>query len=438
MNRFEPDTWLAALLRPVAMVVPDSHVYVEMMAPDFRWVVLLLLLVLLGVMRWRAREDKGAAAAAGAGARPAPVFVLVAALAVAFVPWLMTSGNGRYFLAGLLMVGPVCIGLAWRLPATRALRLSLAVGIVAVQAFAVQQTAPWQAWMLAQWKEPPYFQVELPADAKTEPATYVTLSVISYSVVIPQFHPQSRWINLAAAPPPGTSAFNSARTAAFFSQAQGKLRLLVPVVPGMLTEALLPDAQVAEVIDSQLAPFGLGFAQPQACRFLHSRSLASMGLSEKTEKQRAQSGFWLCELRRIAPGTRPSAYGRRHDAVFAALERQCPRFLPANGDGPSLAVPSGEVRSYLQAEMKVYVYDDGQVLYKYYRDLNPVFVGKAQDILAGQARIDCAAVRPAFPWGRHSGGNKEGDGEEIEGRDRHARLRPHAADGGAQVESGAE
>ena len=400
MNRFEPDTWLAALLRPVAMAAPDGYVYVEMMAPDFRWVFVLLLLVLLIAMRRRVRRGgDGAVVAGGPGAGPAAVFVLLAALAVAFAAWLVTSGNGRYFLPGLLVVGPVCVGLAWRLPVTRALRLTLAAGMVALQAFAVQQSAPWQAWGLTPWKEPPYFQVDLPPEAKTEPATYVTMSVISYSLLIPQFHPQSRWINLATAPLPGTNAFNSQRTAGFLAQAQGRIRLLVPVVHGMSTEALLPDAQVSGIIDSQLSPFGLGFAQPQACRFLHSRSLASMGLREKTDEQRAQSGFWLCELRRVAPGARPSAYGRRYDAVFAALEKQCPRFLPANGDGPSLALSDGEVRSYLQAEMKVYVYDDGQVLYKYFRDLNPVTVGKAQDILSGRARMDCEAVRAALPWG---------------------------------------
>ena len=119
MNRFEPDTWLAALLRPVAMAAPDSYVYVEMMAPDLRWVFVLLLLALLVMMRWRARRaTAGAVAAAGAGTGPAKVFVLVGMLAVAFVPWLMTSGNGRYFLPGLLIVGPACVGLAWRLPVT--------------------------------------------------------------------------------------------------------------------------------------------------------------------------------------------------------------------------------------------------------------------------------------------------------------------------------
>lgn len=68
------------------------------------------------------------------------------------------------------------------------------------------------------------------------------------------------------------------------------------------------------------------------------------------------------------------------------------------------ALPGGEVRSYLQAEMKVYVYDDGKVLYKYYRDLNPVLVGQAQDVLAERARMDCAAVRAALPQLRMSAG----------------------------------
>lgn len=403
MNRFEPDTWLAALLRPVAMALPDSYVYVEMMAPDLRWVFVLLLLVLLVIMRMRAYTGRmGAVAPAADEVRPRAVFVLLALLAAAFVPWLLTSGNGRYFLPGLLLVGPVCIGLAWRLPVTRALRLTLAAGMVAMQAFAVHQSSPWQAWGVAQWEEPPYFQVDLPPEVKTEAATYVTMSVISYSLLIPQFHPQSRWMNLANAPWPSAGAFNSERTAAFLAKAQGKLRLIVPVVPGMLTEAMLPNAAVVKVIDSQLEPFGLGFAQPQACRFLHSPSLATIGLREKTEKQRAQAGFWLCDLRRVPQSARPAAFGRRYDAVFAVLEKQCPRFMPANGDGPSLALPNGEVRSYLQAEMKVYVYDGGEVFYKYYRDLNPVFIGRTQDISAGRVRIDCAGIRAALPWGRGS------------------------------------
>ena len=76
--------------------------------------------------------------------------------------------------------------------------------------------------------------------------------------------------------------------------------------------------------------------------------------------------------------------------------------FPAGGDGEPLRIPNGAVRSYLQSEMKAYVYDDGQVFYKYYRALNPVPVGRAADVVGGRARVDCSAIRgrSGLPWER--------------------------------------
>ena len=45
MIRFMPDTWQDAVLRPIAMALPDGGVYVETIAPDLRFVFVLLLLV---------------------------------------------------------------------------------------------------------------------------------------------------------------------------------------------------------------------------------------------------------------------------------------------------------------------------------------------------------------------------------------------------------
>jgi hypothetical protein len=405
--RFQPDTWLEALLRPIAMAAADANVYVEIMAPDFRFVFALALMAVLAVMTVIVRRAAEANPKAGdaATARADPVLVLLAALAAAFVPWLaIGAGNGRYFLAALLIVGPVCVGLAGRLPATRAMRLTVAAGMVALQAFAVQQSAPWRAWALAAWKEAPYFQVDVPPEWRAQPATFVTLSAISYSLLAPMFNPQSRWISLHNAPAPGSDAPDARRTEAFLAQAQpGPLMLLVPAIPGTLTPQKLPDTRVSGAIDAQLEPYGLSFAQPQSCRFLHSRSLAEMGLGEKTQERRAQSGFWLCSLMRLPAGSPSQASrARRYDAVFRALEAQCPRFFPAAGDGASVVLSDGEVRSYHQAEMKAYVYDNGEVYYKYYRALNPVLVGKVDALLEGRARVDCGAIRgrSGWPWER--------------------------------------
>lgn len=395
--RFLPDTWLDVLMRPVAMAAPDANVYVEPMAPDFRFVFALVLLALLAVLALRRR------APAEAGGRR-PVLLLLTVVAVGFVPWLATTGNGRYFAAGLLLIGPVCVGLACLLPVTRALRLTLAVAMVGWQGFAVHQSAPWHAWSLAPWKETPYFQMEVPPGERATPATYLTLSAISYSLLAPQFHPGSRWMSLHNAPPPNGGHPDARRTETFLAGAEaGTMMLLVPVVAGMLTEEKLPNTRVSEAFDQQLAPFRLALAQPRSCRFLASRSLADMGLVAKTPEQRERSGFWLCHLVRIEANAAPGATrSPRYDAVFRVLETQCPRHFPAGGDRGTLVLANGEMRSYQQAEMKAYVYDSGEVYYKYYRALNPVLVGQARDVLEGRARVDCSRVRgrSGLPWNR--------------------------------------
>lgn len=401
--RFQPDTWLEALLRPIAMALPRANVYVEIMAPDLRFVFVLALLVVLAGTALLGRRNSATSADGGSAPRRS-VAVLTAALAVAFVPWLATTGNGRYFIAGLLLVGPVCIGLVRLLPGTRGLRVTLAAVMVALQAFVVQQAVPWQAWTMLSWKEPPYFQVDVPREAREQPASYVTMSAISYSLVAPMFHPQSRWMSLHNAPAPGSGVPDARRTEAFLAAAQpGRLMLLVPVVDGMLTPDRTPDARVSEAISSQLAPYRLAFSQPQSCRFLASRALAEMGLGEKTPRQRSNAGFWLCHLTRIQPAAGSEVSSRtRHDAVFNLLEMQCPRLFPSGGDRGSVRLTNGELRSYLQAEMKAYVYDSGDVYYKYYRALNPVRVGSVDDLLAGRARVDCHSIRgrSVWPWDR--------------------------------------
>ncbi len=382
------------------MAAPDGNVYVEMMAPDFRFTFALLLLVLLALFALRPRRSPERIAAGS----KRPVLLLLATLAVAFVPWLATSGNGRYFLAGLLLAGPVCVGLAWLLPVTRSLRLTAAVGMLALQAFAIVQTAPWRAWTFAAWEEPPYFQLDVPAEWGAQPATFLTMSAISYSLVAPLFHPQSRWMSLHQATAPDAATASGRRTEVFLSEAQaGPLLLFVPALRDMMTAQRLPDDRLAGVIDQQLAPYRLALARPRSCQFLPSRTLAGMGLGEKTEEARVRSGFWLCHLTRPAPGTAlKTSRGQRHEAVFRAVEALCPRMFPAGGDGETLALPNGEVRSYFFAEMKVYVYDNGEVYYKYYRALNPVLVGQAADLLAGRTRLDCSRIRSrsALPWER--------------------------------------
>src|SRR5207253_11002644 len=121
--------------------------------------------------------------------------------------------------------------------------------------------------------------------------------------------------------------------------------------------------------------------------------------SEKAKKL----GFWACPLKYNASLTAPTLEQRagHFEAVFQKLEASCPRFF-APGQEASMVIRGGEMRNYSQAEMKAYVLDSGDVLYKYYRAFSPVRIGTIEDVLSGKAQVDCNNIRgrSGLPWER--------------------------------------
>jgi hypothetical protein len=392
MTRFEPDTLRDALMRPLAMAAPNGGVYVEFLAPDFRFLFILALLVALLVL---VRRRRGAAT---------PPMVLLALCAAAFLPWLATTGNGRYFMAFLLLAGPLCIGLVQLLPVTRAMRFALALGMVAWQGYLLHDVAPWGSWTYVQWGDGPAFQIEVPPDMAEQPATYVGLATISYSLIAPRFHPDSRWINISAAPGLGHPTADQLRTEAFL-RTGNPLRVIFPSPPGA-REGDVVDAPLETAIDDLLARQGLSISNAGQCRFLRSRGLDAAARQGRQEEGRQNTalGFWVCPLQRHArsgPST-TQPLPPYVDAVFQKMERTCPGLFNP-GAATTLRIPAGGVRGYPASDFKLYVLtESGQVMYKYLRALNPVVVGTVHDVLDPAFHMDCSKVqgRTGLPWER--------------------------------------
>lgn len=393
MIRFIPDTWRDALLRPIAMAAPNSDVYVEIMAPDFRFVLILALALAWGVIGLRSKW------------RFSPTVLLFGFVALAFVPWLATSGNGRYFIGPLLVAGPLCVALIHRLPVTTSLRAAMAMAAVGLQIFVLYQSNPWQWWGLAAWKDSSFFEVDNDQKLLSRSSTYVTISSISYSLIAPRFPHSSRWINLTTQRGDQDKSPDGVRTQAFLSSASS-LKIVFPSLAGEIKKGGLPGDALMVAINSLLAGHRLTVSEPADCRLLRSRGLASMAsrqVSHPSADSVNETGFWICPLTRPAVANAPPrpVLPDKADKVFEQLERLCPRFFRP-GEASTVPIPSGALRSYVASDTKVYVFKNGEVFYKYLKALNPVRIGTIDETLVEQFKMDCEHIhgRSGLPWER--------------------------------------
>jgi hypothetical protein len=388
MIRFIPDSWWEALLRFFAMAAPDGNVYVEIPAPDLRFAAIVLLALAVALCWGRVVANRR------------PAVALLAFVLAATVPWLLTSGNGRYWIPVLLAAGPLAVGLAYLLPLTKAFKLFLAAGLLAAQTFVVLQVSPWDSWTWVAWSKAPYFQVETPPVDGSEETTYVTLSSISYSLIAPQFPASSRWINLTSV---GGTVRDRTWAQEFLAAARGPLKLIAPSIPGQVGADGEPRADVKKALDVLLASQRLALAPQGRCQLLRSRGLSLEGPARNASDAGSRDiGFWLCPLRYPAEPApeKTLPLDPRAEAGFARIEQSCPRFFAPGSS--TVRINGGALRHYPGSDMKAYVLDDGNVMYKFWRALNPVLVGRLDDVLSGKAAIDCDHIRgrAGLPWER--------------------------------------
>jgi len=384
--RFQPDTWLDALLRYFNMMAPDANVYIEIPAPDLRFAAIALL-ALAAALCWRRLRPGGA-----------PVLAFVLLLFVSTAIWLATSGNGRYFMAMLVCAGPIAIALISLLPLSRAFRASLALLLVFGQAFLLVQQPPWDTWTVMHWTKAPYFDVRLgPKQLQAPPTTYASLSLLTYSLIAPQFPPESHWINLYASK---STDRDEQWVRDFLRQAaaQGPVNLIAPSIPGASLPSGLPDREMVASLDKLAAKRDLHISGE--CGFIPSAGLLSMAEREKKGPVAQSSlGFWTCPVvydpRRTGPI--PKSAPESVLAVYRRIGADCPRFFPPGEAMQPTRLKDGWVVNY-GSQTRLYLMDNQDVWYKFWRNFNPTHVGTGADVLAGRAKVDCAAVRNDGAW----------------------------------------
>lgn len=391
MIRFMPDTWFEAVMRPIAMAAPNGAVYVEYMAPDWRFLFILLLFVPWFV--WRKKDQI---------AKPSTA-LLLSFTAVCFAVWLWTSGNGRYFMPILLVAGPLCIGMVSQLPIRNERKVFLALILVGLQCNAVYEADPFWHQAVGAWHEEPFFVIEQHPQMNETEVTYITFTGLSYSMIAPKFHPTSRWINVSSQINVNGNGDERRRVKKIIAQSK-HVKLVIPSISGFLEDSGGPTTVIKDEVNNILSQYQMRLSATADCEFVTSsgyarRELGSLeGVDPKLLKR---FGFSFCEVDYpVQSSVKKMVLNPKSERVYQRLEAQCPRlFAPGVSSGIS---DGGHVRFYPDSEMRVYVFDSGLVYYKYWRVMNPVLIGQSDEILNEKFRMDCNNIRgrSGLPWDR--------------------------------------
>jgi hypothetical protein len=259
------------------MLDPWNMVHEELRAPDCRYALLVVLVVLLAgtVLFRRLRKSTASVGEAppreGAPADPRVLAALGAAFAVDWVLWLMGSGNSRYFLPLACVAGVLVMGMLFNLFSTRPkVRNYVLAAIFASQALQVWWGAELR-WAAGSW-EGKWFEVTVPEALAKQPALYLTMEVRSNSFLAPYLPPEAGLVDIASSYPlEGTGAIGR-RVQALIHRYGTHVRLLIS------GDRLHADGErrspTVSGVNSTLQRFGLR-VDPGDCSKLAVQDLAS-------------------------------------------------------------------------------------------------------------------------------------------------------------------
>lgn len=393
MDRFTPDVFLEWLLRPLLMADPSAFTYVEFMAPDLR-PAFLIALTLIGLVfgSLRARLTAG------------PLRLMIAFWLSLYL-WTFVTGNGRYFIAALLLLGPLIVLASRGLPGTKSFRWMMLALIGGLQGAALASTYQSNVWGRADWISGLAIDLE-DGELRHRPAAFIVAGNNAYSMLVPRFHPDSRWAKIIGVSDMSPAAREYPSVVELLASPLPKI-LVIPLSAGFSDNYEQPGAETQKLLSQSLSNYGLSLSE-QPCTILRSTlsratvATALTAVADQSPKQAVQ-GFWFCPLRyseadRIAALARPPAASQWSD-VFAAIEQRCPRFFPPGG-GMTRDFDGAASRWYPGMDTLISVWGPDMVSYKYYRAISHSAIGSVADIRGGKFSIQCDKPpgRYRMPW----------------------------------------
>ncbi len=215
IDRFVPKGLLGYLGFPFRLLLPDSWVYTEVIAPDIRPLTLLISMALLffGVCR--------SAFPRHLLSRQLRMVLVFFVLSVGL--WQLTSGNGRYALPLFLMMG-VLIVVVTSIMFSEKVASVLSFCVILIQ-LTTQVMASEVRWNTSDWGRD-WYDVEIPELLRSRPSLYLSMDTNSWSFLAGKFHPKSSLININGQYALSLSGPSGKRVQYYLEKYKGSVRML--------------------------------------------------------------------------------------------------------------------------------------------------------------------------------------------------------------------
>jgi hypothetical protein len=393
-SRFIPESIGDALWRPFAMINPTPMVHEELSAPDPRYAILVVLVILF-IARWAWRRRGQASAPPNKAPLTDSSRVLAAlgcALCLYWIIWLRTSGNSRYILTLACVAAAVIVGMLFRLFETRPkVRNYILFVILGTQAIQLYMGAEYR-WNGAAWGGP-WFNLSVPNQLKTEPNLYLTLGGQSNSFIVPFLAKDSSFVNIVGGYTLDPESANGAHVKALIRRFSPNVRVVFH--GGTQYKNAELRAPPAPLVDDALQGFGLRMDM-RRCATITVHGLPAEPEIRYTNsllepQNRDETYLVTCGL---VPDTRePSAIiARQHavDIVFDRLEDACPRlFNPRR----MFSVHEGDIwrRLYGGSDIAAWINHGRIKIQNLMRPTGIIDIGAESDWAKGPMRLECGS-----------------------------------------------
>ncbi|MBK7990382.1 MAG: hypothetical protein IPK05_10420, partial [Comamonadaceae bacterium] len=311
-----------------------------------------------------------------------PTLALFALIFLSFIPWMRTTGNGRYFMPYLILIGPLCIALINLIQSTANMKMFLTIAVLGLQGFALYQNTPWRpvdSWTWIEWKDAPYLPLEFGKQA-IDPEAIVTITVPTYSLAAPLSPPLragSTSRHLARRTRTSSLPFMPRSKSA----SSGKpLNLFMVSAPRSMKDGpVQPDQNAINQITPYLEAHDLRLKSPTNCQLIKSKSMAPTGfiVTEESPAERTRviehSGFWICPIEYAVSPRQSNALTAEQlgaKALFEKMEQICPRFFNPGQQGVSYH-RSGFQRRYSVSDSFLIATGDGPSLFQIRSNAEP-------------------------------------------------------------------